>query len=1108
MKIGENIHLKILTNGGVVFNLLDSGDIFNIEKEAIQLNLLKGNNIEGSNSNLYLRIFDASNISYTKMIGVDSPSTFEVKENRVIYNGSFKGVTYQVILTVLNDHWFYEVFLDSSNQATKVDVVYGQDVAIADKGAVNNNEAYTCQYIDHKAFETDLGYVVASRQNQGTPHYLQQGSLTKNIAYSTDGFQFFGIDYKTTNEPKALKETRLANENYQYEYAYTALQSEKLTLKKPTKVVFYGVYKDAIHEVAKAPRFMDEIKASYAQHKNDQKVPSNGYALKLKLNLDHTLSGLSLDEDTIASLYPNRRHVEKKDDTTLSFFTDNQSHVVLKAKELLVERPHGNMVITGKNSDYTKPLMASTHFMFGLFNSHIVVGNTNFNKMSSNLRSPLNTAKLSGQRIFIEIDGSYKLLTMPSLFEVGMNYSKWIYKLKDDTLTIKSAVAYDANELLMDVRSEENKKYNFIVINHLVMGANEYEHPIMINNNQNIIEILPSEHAMCTDKTPDLKYLIKTDQAFKLSDDAVFYEDNTSRNQPVLSLQFDNTDTITIKTQGLIDGKSLNKSSDDIDKIISTYYQNYRTRINDFNLSIDNDKSEEVDKFNDLAMWYTHNAHIHYASPHGLEQYSGAAWGTRDICQGPAEYFSVTQDYKTLRNVILKVYTHQFKQNGDWPQWFMFDAYHHIQAHESHGDVIVWPLRTLALYLESTGDYSILDEVIPYMDLDTSTFTNEKETLAKHVKKQIETIESNFIEGTYLSTYGGGDWDDTLQPANQALTKSLVSGWTVALTYEAFNLFAKEIASTHQTWSETLSALAQNIKKDYFKYIIRDNVPAGFLLFEKDNIKAIVHPDDQETGLKYRLLPFNRGFISEMFEPEKIKPYMDLIDQHLKYPDGVRLMDHTVKYKGGINTYFQRAETASNFGREIGLQYVHAHIRYIETLAKLGNTDTWDHLQRINPILIDQKVKNAIKRQSNTYFSSSDGNFKNRYEAMEHFDDLKTGKVGVKGGWRIYSSGPGIYLNQLISNTLGIRSHHKDLVLDPVLPTDLNGLVLNYAFNGLPIEVHYHIKENKGIKKVLINQEPITYKTLENPYRHGGALIKQTALIKENNHPIRIDVYM
>ena len=58
--------------------------------------------------------------------------------------------------------------------------------------------------------------------------------------------------------------------------------------------------------------------------------------------------------------------------------------------------------------------------------------------------------------------------------------------------------------------------------------------------------------------------------------------------------------------------------------------------------------------------------------------------------------------------------------------------------------------------------------------------------------------------------------------------------------------------------------------------------------------------------------------------------------KHLRFPDGMRLMDTPVTYKGGLKTLFQRAETASNFGREVGILYTHAHIRHLESLTKLG----------------------------------------------------------------------------------------------------------------------------------------------------------------------------
>ena len=39
-----------------------------------------------------------------------------------------------------------------------------------------------------------------------------------------------------------------------------------------------------------------------------------------------------------------------------------------------------------------------------------------------------------------------------------------------------------------------------------------------------------------------------------------------------------------------------------------------------------------------LFPWLAQNAMIHLTVPHGLEQYTGAAWGTRDVCQGPVEF--------------------------------------------------------------------------------------------------------------------------------------------------------------------------------------------------------------------------------------------------------------------------------------------------------------------------------------------------------------------------------------------------------------------------------------------------------------------------------------
>ena len=107
---------------------------------------------------------------------------------------------------------------------------------------------------------------------------------------------------------------------------------------------------------------------------------------------------------------------------------------------------------------------------------------------------------------------------------------------------------------------------------------------------------------------------------------------------------------------------------------------------------------------------------------------------------------------------------------------------------------------------------------------------------------------------------------------------------------------------------------------------------------------------------------------------------------------------------------FRRAESAAFFGREIGLMYVHAHLRYGEAMAVLGEAEAlWEALQVVNPVSVAERVANASPRQRNAYFSSSDAAFPDRYRASAEWERVREGTVAADGGWRIYSSGPGLY---------------------------------------------------------------------------------------------------
>jgi 1,2-beta-oligoglucan phosphorylase len=1097
--------------GNYRFSFLHSGDIFEIAHNDTMINQWMSNPIDGALNNLYLRVFQPDGIKVTPLLGARSNSTVSYSDSQAVWQSTFESISYRVEFTLTQKGiWFWNVELEGSD--VKADIIYGQDVGLAHRGAVRTNEAFIAQYVDHRVFQKELlGFVVCSRQNQPNGSafpYLQQGSLTKAAGYATDGFQFFGRSFKETDIPEALYNENLPNEVYQYEFAYIALQSEAVELQGKEQFVFYGCFKEDHPEAITSVEYIDEVLGAWKDVQSlENKETISLPKVVLNKQFDGTLHSSDFSLDEVDELFPERILEEYEGEQLLSFFTPTYEHIVLKEKERIVERPHGHILVTGNNVHLKEDTLTTTSYMYGIFNSQLVVGNTSFHKMMTNARNALNVMKTSGQRIYVELDGKLQLLTMPSLFEMGFNYTRWFYKTEDEMFIITNFTTVDTPEAELQVKVQSGKKYRFVVTNQISMNNQEYEVPFKLEQEANILTFKADPASDSAKTYQNLSYRMKvTGTDMKVTDESIFGENIEAMSASLVVCDLAPASEWKIAVQGLIDGQSIPFTEKEADVEIERYREFIRNTNRGFHLSKGGEESSELQKMNALALWYTHNMLIHYSVPHGLEQYGGAAWGTRDVCQGPTEYFLATQHYDAVKEILLTVYSHQFEETGNWPQWFMFDKYYKIKQEESHGDIIVWPLKAVTDYLSATNDFSILDEEIPYTD-SSFGFTEKKATLMAHIEKQIGYMKANFLHDTHLSSYGDGDWDDTLQPANPQLKKFMVSSWTVALTYQVMTQFSRMVNNVEK--SLDLGTLAENIKADYLKYMLSDDVIPGFVYIENaEEPKLMLHPSDNTTGISYRLLPMTRSMIAELLTPEQAEQHLDVIMDKFYCPDGVRLMDKPAHYKGGVSTHFKRAEQAANFGREIGLQYVHAHIRFVEAMAKLGKTgEVWSGLEKINPVMIQEAVPNAGRRQSNAYFSSSDGDFKTRYEAQERFSELKEGKEKVKGGWRIYSSGPGIYMNQLISNCLGIRPHGDTLIIDPVLPENMDGLEFQYVIDEKPVTFIYRNHGEEG-SRLVINGKEVSAETYQNLYRDGGLTVNRSEFASRlNGEKNTVEIY-
>jgi hypothetical protein len=110
--------------------------------------------------------------------------------------------------------------------------------------------------------------------------------------------------------------------------------------------------------------------------------------------------------------------------------------------------------------------------------------------------------------------------------------------------------------------------------------------------------------------------------------------------------------------------------------------------------------------------------------------------------------------------------------------------------------------------------------------------------------------------------------------------------------------------------------------------------------------------------------------------------------------------------------------------------------------------------------LASASVANASLRQRNAYFSSSDARLPDRYKASAEWERVKRGDIAVDGGWRIYSSGPGLYVNMLIRYALGQRRYFGERISAPLLPRGVGEVTLP-KMPGTPFSEQHHVANGK-----------------------------------------------
>jgi cellobiose phosphorylase len=1107
--------MRLTSPAGLSIEFNASGAPRRFDCGSISLALFIGNELEGGLANLYLRRL-GERPSWVALLGPESPSRIRATSaanpgaGGLQAEGAWDDIDYSIGFALAQSApaWFWHVRLTNrGTSAQQLDLSYAQDLALAPYGAVRLNEFYVSQYLDHTALEhAERGVVLASRQNQaadGRYPWSLIGSLRRGVSYATDALQFYGLASRFGEQPVGLG-SDLPGRRLQHEHSMIVLRDAPLRLE-PGQSVTAGFFGSLLadHPEATAASDLERVAVVLALPESTPAAPEGGSAslpaASTLFSAARLLDALELDEGRLHELFPGPwRHRESGDRAEpLSFFCGEERHVVLRAKELQVLRPHGHILRSGRHLTPDETALTSTVWMSGVFHSMLTQGHVSINRALSTVHSYLSLFRSHGLRLFAWNEEGWQLLQLPSAFEIAPDACRWIYRYAQGEIEVRSAAGPTASELELAIEVRAGAPLRLLCSLHVALNDDDgsTDGAARWRRDGNDILLQPAAGGDIGRRFPDgaFRLIPAADTRIEtVGGDELLFPDGQSRAQPYVCLLLAPTRAAAFRIRGELIQSALPAP------LLPPPGAALIPRLQ-LQAPGEGPLATGAARLAEFVPWLTHNALVHYLSPRGLEQYSGGGWGTRDVCQGPVEMLFALDRAAPVRDLLLRVMAMQ-NPDGDWPQWFMFfERERGIRAGDSHGDIVFWPLLVLGQYLLATGDAGLLQQPVRFFDPRGEAF-GEPVPVWEHAQRALSLVQRRVIAGTALAAYGHGDWNDALQPADPHLRDHLCSAWTVTLHFQMLTTLARALRSIGRAPDALpLESAAQDVRRDFERLLLADGVLAGYALFDTGGgVRLLLHPSDEMTGVHYSALAMIHAILEDLLTPAQAREHVRLIEAHLSGPDGLRLFDRPMDYHGGPQRLFQRAESATFFGREIGLMYTHAHLRYAQALAHMGDAERFFRaLCQANPIGVQSIVPSAMRRQSNCYYSSSDAAFADRYQASAEYERVARGTIALEGGWRVYSSGAGIALGLIARHFLGMDFQAKALRLDPVMPAALDGLHVESSLRGHPVSINYRVgARGCGVTAVVLNGRALPIEREPNPHRVGAALLPLDRLLE------------